>query len=224
MMIKGAIFDVDGTLLDSMSSWDTIGEDYLRSLGYVPRENLAETFKNMSMYQSACYYQSHYGVTLSTEEIIEGINRMIEDFYRYEAQLKSGAAKFLESLYNNGVKMCIATATDKNLVEAALERCGVEKYFSEIFTCTLVGHGKDEPFIYREALKHLGTDRASTVVFEDALFAIKTAKADGFLTAAVYDSHEADPKEMAEVADYYLKDFCDRFAIAKLLKKEEGDS
>ena len=163
-MMQGAIFDVDGTLLDSMSVWANIGADYLRFLGYEPRENLNETFKSMSLYQAACYYQSEYGVTLSTEEIIAGVNDRIGQFYRERAGLKPGVAGFLRQLREKGVKMCIATATDRPLVEAALERCGVLAYFSDIFTCFSVGHGKDEPVIYRTALEHLQTARAKTIV------------------------------------------------------------
>ncbi|MDE7266023.1 MAG: HAD family phosphatase [Lachnospiraceae bacterium] len=206
-MIKGAIFDVDGTLLDSMFIWDTIGEDYLRSIGYTPKENLKETFKCMSLYQAACYYQTEYGVTLSVEEIMNGINRMIDHRYRYEVMPKSGVREFLHKLNDMGVIMCIATATDKPFVQVALERCGIAQYFSEIFTCTIVGSGKDEPFIYREALKHIGTEKSATVVFEDALYALKTAKADGFWTAAVYDVHEKKQEEVRALAHCYIKDF-----------------
>ena len=92
MKISGAIFDVDGTLLDSMSIWDTIGADYLRSIGYIPRENLNEIFKNMSLLQAAEYYRNEYGVTLRVEEIMSGVNAMLEQFYQYEAPLKPGAA------------------------------------------------------------------------------------------------------------------------------------
>ena len=74
---------MDGTLLNSLSVWDTIGEDYLRSLGYEPGENLKEALKNMSLYQAACYYQREYGVTLSTDEIMNGVNAMLERFYRH---------------------------------------------------------------------------------------------------------------------------------------------
>ncbi len=208
-MIRGAIFDVDGTLLDSMHIWDTIGEDYLRSLGYEPRENLNETFKSMSLYQAACYYITEYGVPMSAEEIMDGVNTVIEHYYRDEVLPKPGVARFLQELEDQGVKMCIATATDQHLVAAALERCGIGRYFSGIFTCNGVGHGKDEPVIYREALKLLGTDRAHTVVFEDALYALKTAKGDGFLTAAVYDSHEKNQTEIRALADIALNDFED---------------
>ena len=208
-MIQGAIFDVDGTLLDSMSVWANIGADYLRFLGYEPRENLNETFKSMSLYQAACYYQSEYGVTLSTEEIIAGVNDRIGQFYRERAGLKPGVAGFLRQLREKGVKMCIATATDRPLVEAALERCGVLAYFSDIFTCFSVGHGKDEPVIYRTALEHLQTARAKTIVFEDALYAARTARRDNIVTAAVYDAYEKHQAELRAAADLYITDFTD---------------
>ena len=137
-MIKGAIFDVDGTLLDSMGVWDTIGEDYLRSLGYEPREKLNEKFRTMSIREAAAYYISEYGVTLSVEEICCQVNGWIERFYREEAMMKPGAAAFVKRLHDAGVKLAIATATDDFLVEAALRRCGVMEYFSGLVTCTHV--------------------------------------------------------------------------------------
>lgn len=218
-MITGAIFDVDGTLLDSMSIWDAIGEDYLHSIGYTPRENLNEAFQAMSLQQAARYYRTEYGVTLSSEEIIDGVNSLLERFYREQAQLKPGAGEFVGELCRRGVKLCIATATEKPLVEAALARCGVLGYFEDILTCTNLGHGKDEPMIYREALKRLGAERPSVVVFEDAFHAAQTAKGDGFPVAAVYDSHEKRQEELKALTDIYLTDFSEfdsfwRFASA----------
>ena len=207
-MIKGSLFDVDGTLLDSMFVWDSVGEAYLRSIGYEPREGLNETFKTLSLYQAALYYQKEYGVTLSVDEIMSGVNSMVERYYTHEVALKAGAAQFLEALRRRGVEMCIATATDEHLVSAALERCGVSGYFSAVFTCTSVGHGKDEPAIYRAALEHLGVGKHQAVVFEDALYALRTAHEDGFATVAVYDSHEKRQDELRAIADYYLTDYC----------------
>ncbi|MBQ2847309.1 MAG: bifunctional hydroxymethylpyrimidine kinase/phosphomethylpyrimidine kinase [Clostridia bacterium] len=208
-MIKGAIFDLDGTLFDSMFVWDTIGEIYLRSIGYEPKENLNETFKTMSLYNAACYYKSEYGVTLSVDEIMDGVNRMVEKYYINEVQLKTGVYDFIKHLHNIGVKMCIATATDKYLVEAALERCGIKECFSEIFTCTSVGHSKDEPDIYREALRHLATPKEDTFVFEDAIYAIRTAKKDGFRVVAIYDKSEENQAEIKSLCDYYITDYTD---------------
>lgn len=207
MRIRGAIFDVDGTLLDSMFIWDTIGETYLRSIGYEPREKLNEVFKNMSLFQAARYYRTEYGVTLSIDEIMNGVNAMLERYYRLEVSLKPGVAELLAQLQASGVKLCIATATDRYLVEAALERCGVLSCFGAIFTCNEVGHGKDEPDIFEEALRFLGTEKAETVVFDDALYAVRTAKEAGFPVAVIYDSHEKNQEGLRALADFYIEDF-----------------
>lgn len=217
MRIRGAIFDVDGTLLDSMFIWDTIGETYLRSIGYQPKENLNETFKNMSLHQAARYYQTEYGVTRSIDEIMDGVNAMLERYYRFEVPLKPGVAELLERLRQSGVKLCIATATDRHLVEAALDRCGVLSCFGEIFTCNEVGHGKDEPDIFEEALRFLGTRREETLVFDDALYAVRTAKEAGFPVAAVYDSHERSQAEVRARSDLYLEDLTQLVELQKFL-------
>ena len=208
-MIKGAIFDLDGTLLDSMFIWDTIGEEYLRSLGKEPHEDLKETFMTLTLEEAAEYYREHYGVHLSVKEIVDGVNAMVEQTYRTKVTLKPGIAEYLAWLKENGVRMCVATVTDRYLVEETLERLGVRHYFSEIFTCAEVGFGKDKPVIYQKALEHLGTEKRDTYVFEDMLFALNTGKTDGFPTVGVYDRHEAHQDDLKELADYYIFDFTD---------------
>ena len=208
-MIKGAIFDLDGTLLDSMFIWDTIGEEYLRSLGKEPHEDLKETFMTLTLEEAAEYYREHYGVTLSVKEIVDGVNAMVEQTYRTKVTLKPGIAEYLAWLKENGVRMCVATVTDRYLVEETLERLGVRHYFSEIFTCAEVGFGKDKPVIYQKALEHLGTEKSDTYVFEDMPFALNTAKTDGFPTVGVYDRHEVHQDELKGLADYYIFDFTD---------------
>ena len=206
-MLKGAIFDFDGTLVDSMFIWDTIGEDYLRSLGKEPHEDLKETFMTLTLEEAAEYYREHYKVTLSVTEIVDGVNAMVEGIYRTKVTLKPGVAEYLSWLKENGVRMCIATVTDRYLVEDTLERLGILHYFSEIFTCAEVGYGKDKPIIYQKALEHLGTAKEETFVFEDSLFALETAKIDGFPTVGVYDMHESRQEEMKRLADCYVRSF-----------------
>ncbi len=206
-MIKGAIFDLDGTLLDSMFIWDTVGEEYLRSLGKEPRGDLKETFMTLTLEEAAEYYRGHYGVTLSVEQIVNGVNKMIEDFYRNTVPLKNGTADFLEKLSKDGVKMCVATVTDKYLAEAALTRLKVREYFEEIFTAAEVGLDKNDPRIYRTALACLGTKKSETLVFEDALHALMTAKNDGFSVAAVYDRYERRQDELRAESDYYITSY-----------------
>jgi hydroxymethylpyrimidine kinase/phosphomethylpyrimidine kinase len=216
-MIKGAIFDLDGTLIDSMFIWDTFGEDYLKSFGIDPKENLAEVFKTFTLEQAAEYYRNYYDIKLSVKEIVEGINNMVAEIYRTKVALKPGISDFLKRLQRLGVKMCVATVTDRPVVEDILKRLNIYEYFSEIFTCAEVGFGKETPEIYRQALKHLGTEKTETVVFEDVLHALKTAKNDGFKVAAVYDSHEPRQERMKQISDYYITDF-DSFCFKTKMK------
>ena len=204
-MIRGAIFDLDGTLLDSMAVWATLGERYLRSIGYEPRERLGETFKTFSTEQAARYYREHYGVPLSVPEIVAGVNAMIDRFYREEVRPKPGVEPFLRCLRSMGLRLCVATANDGTLAREALERCGMLDCFTAIFSCADLGlGGKGEPDIFRAALAHLGTEKAETAVFEDTLHAVRTAKADGFPVVAVYDPYEPEQEALRALADYYL--------------------
>jgi len=206
-MIKGAIFDLDGTLLDSMWIWDTIGEDYLRSLGYEPKEDINALFKTFSLRQAAEHYKTRYEMPMSVEELMDGVNKTVENYYFHTVTLKEGVKELLERLYENGVSMCIATATDKYQVEAAITRLGIKYCFSDILTCTEVGHGKDEPIIYQKALEALRTDRSNTLVVEDSLYALRTAKNDGFITVGIYDGHNSEQTEIKSYSDLYLYDF-----------------
>lgn len=206
-MLKGAIFDFDGTLFDSMFIWDTAGEVYLRSIGIEPKEDLQSVLKPMSLIQSATYIREKYGVSLTVEEIMNGINHTVEEFYFHKVQPKEYLVAFLEQMKEQGVRMCIATATDRYQVEASLKRCGMGSFFSEIFTCTDVGHGKDEPVVFQKAMEYLGTTKENTVVFEDAYHVAKTAKADGFIVVAVFDSHETKQAELHSISDCFIENF-----------------
>ncbi|MBQ4045990.1 MAG: HAD family phosphatase [Lachnospiraceae bacterium] len=207
MSIKFAIFDFDGTLYDTMYIWDLVGETYIRSIGLEPRPSLREDVRAMSLYQSACYLQKEYGVNLSVDQIIKGINQTIETFYINQVQPKAHAGEFLDQLRCAGIRMCIATATDRYLIEAALKRCGLDEYFEAIFTCSEVGQGKDQPDIFRRAMEYFAAERNECVVFEDAIHAAQTAKRDGFILAAVYDSSEVRQEELRQLADCYIADY-----------------
>ena len=206
-MIQSVIFDFDGTLFDSMFIWDTAGESYLRSIGKEPEADLQKVLKPMSLLQSAQYIREKYHIPLSVEDIMDGVNRTVEDFYFHTVEPKPGVIDFLEELHRRNIKMCIATATDRYQVEAALQRCKMRHFFSEIFTCTEVGSGKDRPEIFRKAMEHLQTDRSNTDVVEDAYHAAITAKQDGFLVVGVYDSYESRQQEILQIADVFLLDY-----------------
>lgn len=206
-MINGAIFDLDGTLLDSMGVWEVYGTRYLDSLGVAAKPGLNETVIRMSLAQGCEYLKNEYNLPLTVKQIAEGINDMVYDEYAFCVQPKPGAAEFVRKLSDMGVKMTVATATDEPLVSAALKRIGILDCFGKIFTCTEVGHGKDEPVIYEEALNFLGTDKSDTVVFEDALHCAVTAKKDGFRVIGLYDDFEKKTGEMKEICDSFYMSF-----------------
>lgn len=209
-MIKGVIFDVDGVLLNSMPIWENLGELYLRSLGVEAEKDLGEILFTMSLEEGADYLISQYGLNKTPEEIVEGLNREVRDFYAERVPLKEGVREFLYELNEKKIPMVIATSGDRKNTEAALRRLKVLNYFQGIFTCSEIGSGKNQPDIYLAAALQLDTEPAETWVFEDAYHAIRTAKSVGFKTAAVYD--KANDKDLAQIwntADIYLPEFTD---------------
>ena len=125
MKLSGAVFDFDGTLFDTMSVWDTAGEDYLKQCGKVPRENLCEVLKPKSLSGAAEYLKKNYDLPLSVNEIVDGVNKTVGDFYLCEAQPKNGVREFLTALREINVRMCITTAAERKLTEGAyiVRRC-----------------------------------------------------------------------------------------------------
>ncbi len=208
MKCKGAIFDMDGTLIDSMTLWDNLGELYVKKQGKSPEAGLTEKLKSMSLPQSAQYLKKRYALPYTEREIIEQVDTLIAYEYRNEIPLKPYAASFLEKLKKDGVKMCVATATNYPLAKGALDRLGVLNYFDFILTCTEAGLSKDGPEFYLMALEKLGTAKAETVVFEDTLHAIRSSKAAGLYTVGVYDAYSKnDTLNIKELADQYIRSF-----------------
>lgn len=207
-MVEGIIFDVDGTMLDSMSIWMNAGKLYLEDQGCQVNENIAEIMFDLTMSEAAEYMQKKYGLKHTVEEICDGVNKKTYSFYENEAQPKQGIIKFLDYVYEKGIPMTIATSTDRPMIEVALKRVGFDKYIKKIFTTTEVGKGKDQPDIFKAAMKEMSSTEESTWLFEDALYSIKTAKKMGIHTVGIYDfSSDAQQDEIKEMSDIYIKDW-----------------
>lgn len=206
-MIKGAIFDVDGTVLNSMPMWDHAGERYLASLGVTAEPDLEKVLFALTMEQGATYIKEHYNLNLSVEEIRQGINDTIRNFYAHEVMPKPGIAELLEYFSLHGVSMTIATSTDRCHIEAALERLKLLHYFKKIYTSSEVGIGKDHPTIYLLAAKCMGTKPEETWVFEDACHAARTAYQAGFQVVGVYDESSKDVQDtLKKYSHIYTKE------------------
>ena len=209
-MIKGVIFDVDGVLLNSMPVWENLGELYLNSLGLEAEKDLGEILFTMSLEEGAEYLITQYGIDKSVEEVVNGLNREVRDFYAEKVPLKEGVRQYLSEFRERGIPMVIATSGDRKNTEAALRRLKVLSYFQGIYTCSEIGIGKDQPDIYFAAALQLDTEPGETWVFEDAFHALRTAHSAGFKTVAVYDkSNDRNLAQIWNTADIYLPEFQD---------------
>ena len=201
---KYAIFDMDGTLVDSMGYWDELAVEYLHSQGVtsVPDELLQRTAP-LPMAETLALFIREYGLDDTPERAQRALQVIMENHYRHDIRLKPGVKAHLAALAERGVAMCVVSATPERLMQLCLERLGIRRYFQFVLSCESVGAGKDRPDIYHAAAKRLGAPSpAETAVYEDSNVAARTAKAAGYYTVGVYDACEADRwEELAALAD-----------------------
>ncbi len=206
--IGGVIFDIDGVLLDSMGIWKDLGAKYVRENGKTPEEGLSETLFSMSMEQGAEWIRSHYLPEQTDEEILKGLEIMLRDYYYYEVKEKPGVKALLQALKEESVRITAATSSPRMHVEKALKRNGLIEYVERIFTSSEVGSSKHSPDIYDAAAAYMGLKRREVCVFEDSLYALRTAAKVGYHTAGVYDEHgEVDQKGLRESSELYIKSY-----------------
>ncbi|MCI8341935.1 MAG: HAD family phosphatase [Firmicutes bacterium] len=206
--MKNIIFDLDGTLIDSMPVWSGVGKSFLVENGTIPPENVDEIFKSMSFEESYKYFVEKLGLKCSFSFMLNSIIQKVKDCYANSVPLKPHVYEFLEKEFQKGTNMCILTASEKEYVLPALERLGIESFFCSVFTCTELGMSKSNGDIYTFVAKKIGGTPNDTAVFEDAFHGVVSAKKSGFYTVAVEDrSSLADRDSIIETADRYIKSF-----------------
>ena len=181
-----AIFDMDGTLVDSMQYWDQVCCDFIREQN-IYEEGLMETINPMTFEQMIDYLNDRFGLHLSADEMFGRMRELMREHYLHDVRIKPGVIRFLDRLAAQGIPMCVASTTPTYLIELCLERLDLRKYFTFALSAEDVGKGKTEPDIYLTAAQRLGGKPEDTMVFEDAMQAGKTAKNAGFFVTAVYD-------------------------------------
>lgn len=198
-----AIFDMDGTLVDSMPKWRGLTEEYLRSKGITEiRGNILGRMRHRTMLESSAMLIEEFALPGLPEEVAAEINGMMWEHYRKDVELKEGVMEYLRRLKADGVRMCVASATVRPLQEECLRRLGIRDFFEEIFSCVDIGIGKQQPDVYDAAACFMGAERAEAVVYEDDLCAAQTAKKAGYYVVGVYDVTSEDQWEaMQATAD-----------------------
>lgn len=201
-MNKGYIFDLDGTLLDSLDAWKDVGNTYLKSIGINGDPNLDSVMENMSLKEGAMYIKEHFSLSQSIEEIIQGVCHIVEERYAHDIVLNDGVKNFLEKCYQQGYQMCVLTASSSRLAKQALQRLEVLHYFQDVYSCQTIGFSKQDPQCYLETMKKFSTPLDECVVVEDALYAIQTAKTAGMYVKAIQNKeNQKDWQQICQLSD-----------------------
>lgn len=203
------IFDLDGTLLDSMQYWQNLGRNYLAASGVMHGiEPVLERIKTMTLLESAFTFMEHFGLEGPPERLVHEINDMMEQHYKYDIPLKPGVRQYLLHLQQKGVRLCVATAADERLAKMCLTRLGMDDLIEFIISCETIGQGKNKPDVFLAACDRFEVQPHQCAVFEDALYAVNTAKAAGFYVVAVYDTAQDDDWNlMKQISDTYITDW-----------------
>ncbi len=216
-MIKAVIFDLDGSMVDSMWMWRTIDIDYLGRFDIELPEDLQSCIEGMSFSETAVYFKKRFQIPDDIEKIKADWNQMAWDKYTYEVPLKEGVLDFLEYCKGQGIKMGIATSNSRKLVENIISVHNLERYFTCIMTGCDVEKGKPSPDIYLAVAKELSVEPEDCLVFEDIIPGIMAGKAAGMQVCAVYDEYsrhqDEDKKRLADYYTYHFRELTEEHGI-----------
>ena len=206
--ISGAIFDMDGTLVDTLVIWDifwqAVGDKYFDGTPYKPDPFTEREMRTHVLVDSMRIFHENTGVGADAEEILKLGRDVFAEFYREQVRLKAGVYEFLQYLADRGVKMCVASATTPDQVGVVLRRCGIDGFMQGVVSCADTGIGKEEPDVFIRAHEFLGTPKDETWVFEDSIVALDSATRAGFNTVGVYDKYGFELDRLRELSSVYL--------------------
>lgn len=206
------LFDMDGTLVDSMWLWNKVDEVFLAGYGLDVPPTLKPAIEGMSYYQTAVYFKETFNLTESIDEIINIWDHMAHDMYRNDVPIKCGVCKFIEWLKENEIKTAICTSNSRFLTEAVMEKYPVLNSMDVIVTSDEIKEGKPSPLGYLTAAKELGVSPDKCLVFEDVPNGIMAGKNAGMCTCTLDDDFSARLIETKiNLADYYIHDYEDLF-------------
>lgn len=205
---KAFLFDLDGTLVDSMWIWKDIDIEYLGRFHIPLPEDLQNCIEGMSFTETAQYFKRRFAIPDTLEQMKADWNRMAWDKYLHVVKLKEGVREFLVHYRSQGVRMAIATSNSRELVEAVVKAHGLTDMFDAIVTGCDVAHGKPSPDIYLEAAARLGTAPEDCLVFEDIVAGIQAGRSAGMMVAAVEDAYSLyQEQHKRELSDIYIASY-----------------
>ncbi len=206
--IKGAIFDLDGTLLDSLDSWSEVDRRFFGRRGIPMPADYFDCIKTLDLKDAAVYTKERFSLPEEPPCLVEEWRALIREEYAERIVLRPYVKELLSFLSARGTGLAVATSSAPDLFLPALARNGIDGYFSAFVTTRDVARGKDSPDVYLEAAIRLGVPPEECAVFEDILPGVKSAKAGGFFTVGVAEPHSArDREEIANSCDLFLSSY-----------------
>lgn len=220
--IKAILFDLDGTLIDSMWIWEEVDRVYMEQLGLeYEKIKLQENINGMSFTETAEFFKKTFDIPESIDEIKATWVKMAEDFYRNKISAKENVPELLSKLKGRGIKMGIGTSNTRELLHMIVEKEGIAPYFDTMRTSCEVKAGKPHPDIYLKVAEDLGINPENCLVFEDIPEGVQAAKNAGMRVCAVYDAYSEEHKEsLTANADYYIHNYSE---VLSLLEDENDE-
>ena len=203
--IRGVIFDLDGTVIDSMKIWTEIDIEYLKRHGHELPDDLQSSLEGKSFEETAQYFKERFGIKDSLDVIMNEWNEMAYEFYSERVSTKGMVTELIEEFSKRGIPMALATSNSRVLAEAALKGHGLDRYISIVVTSSEVGKGKPNPDVFLKAAELIGIEPKSCVVFEDTYPGILGAKNAGMMAIGIYDEVSASVEEIKRDADHYIE-------------------
>lgn len=208
--VKGAIFDLDGTLVDSLGIWKEIDKRFFNAHNMELPKDYQAKILHLNFMQMAQFTHDEYGFSESAEQIAAIWTQMSEDAYKHTIKIKPGVKEFLQKVKDKGIKISLATANKEDLYKSCLINNGIYDLFDYCLDVNCINSSKTSPLIYQTLTNKMGYSIDECIVFEDILAAVKVAKGAGFKVCAVYDkASEDDLEKIKDISDFIIYDYRD---------------
>ena len=210
MKFKAAIFDMDGTLVDSLGCWDLLWKDmgmkFLDNENFKPEHEDDKKVRTLTLEEAMFLIHEKYNIAKNGKELYNFATQYLINFYKTTVKCKNGVYEFLDYLKKSNIKMCVASATASHVIDIVLDVCNLRGYFDKIFSCGDIGKGKEHPDVFLAAKDFLDVDASQICVFEDSLVSLQTVKSLGMQTVGIFDKFNYNQEEIKRISDCYIEE------------------